>query len=89
MDQLDDPKLGAVIRIVDDGPGLTDPKLLFMLGQSAWADQVTSVEDAAGMGFFALAGRHVCIIVQQKGTDRSWVGGGHRTLTFEIAIGQI
>lgn len=73
VDQVDDPELGAVIRIIDDGPGLTDPKHLFMLGQSAWADQVTSVEDAAGMGFFALAGRHVRITVQQKGTNQSWV----------------
>ncbi len=73
VDQFDDPELGAVIRIVDDGPGLTDPKHLFMLGQSAWADQVTSVEDAAGMGFFALAGRHVRITVQQKDTNQSWV----------------
>lgn len=73
VDQVDDPKLGTVIRIVDDGPGLTDPKHLFMLGQSAWADQVASSEDAAGMGFFALAGRHVHITVQQKGTNRSWV----------------
>ena len=73
VDQLDDPELGAVIRIVDDGPGLTDPKHLFMLGQSAWADQVTSSEDAAGMGFFALAGRHVRITVQRKDTRQSWV----------------
>ena len=73
VDQFEDPELGAVIRIVDDGPGLADPKHLFMLGQSAWADQVTSVEDAAGMGFFALAGRYVRITGQQKDTDQSWV----------------
>ncbi len=73
VDQVDDPELGTVIRIIDDGPGLTDPKHLFMLGQSAWADQVTSSEDAAGMGFFALAGRYVRITVQQKDTDQSWV----------------
>ena len=73
VDQLEDPELGTVIRIVDDGAGLTDPKHLFLLGQSAWPGQVTSVEDAAGMGFFALAGRHVRITVQQKGTNQSWV----------------
>jgi len=72
VDQFEDAELGAIIRIVDNGPGLTDPKHLFMLGQSAWTDQITSVEDAAGMGFFALAGRHVRITAQQKGTNQSW-----------------
>ena len=73
VDRFDDADLGDVIRIADDGPGLEDPKDLFSLGQSAWTSDVATVEDAAGMGFFALAGRQVRIIAQQKGTDRSWV----------------
>lgn len=72
VSQIDHPDLGTVIALIDDGPGLSDPKDLFTLGHSAWDDETQSLEDAAGMGFFSLAGRRVRIIAQQAGTDRSW-----------------
>jgi hypothetical protein len=73
VSQIDYPDFGPVICIIDDGPGLNDPKDLFTLGHSAWDEHTQSLEDAAGMGFFALAGRRVRIIAQQAGTSRSWV----------------
>jgi len=71
--QINDPDLGDAISVADNGPGLANPEALFTLGRSAWDDQVISSEDAAGMGFFALANRGVKIIAQKRGSDQSWV----------------
>lgn len=71
--RIEYPDLGPVISIIDNGPGLKDPEDLFTLGHSAWGDEVQSLEDAAGMGFFALAGRRVRIIAQRADTSRSWI----------------
>ncbi|MCQ0090364.1 MULTISPECIES: ATP-binding protein [Rhodobacterales] len=73
VSQIDYPDLGPVICLIDNGPGLSDPRDLFTLGQSAWENDVQSIEDAAGMGFFSLAGRRVRIIAQKHGTCRSWM----------------
>lgn len=73
VSQIDYPDFGPAICIIDDGPGLSDPKDLFTLGHSTWDDDTQSLEDAAGMGFFALAGRKVRIIAQQTGTTGSWM----------------
>ena len=75
VSQIDYPDIGPVICLIDDGPGLNDPRDLFTLGQSAWDDDVQSLEDAAGMGFFSLAGRRVRIIAQKHGTSQFWRGG--------------
>ena len=73
VSQIDYPDLGNAICLIDDGPGLNDPRDLFTLGQSAWVDDVQSLEDAAGMGFFSLAGRRVRIIARKQGTSQSWM----------------
>lgn len=73
VSQIDYPDIGPVICLIDDGPGLNDPRDLFTLGQSAWDEDVQSMEDAAGMGFFSLAGRRVRIIAQKQGTPQSWM----------------
>lgn len=73
VSQIEHPDLGPVIGIIDNGPGLSDPRDLFTLGQSAWDDDMQSLEDAAGMGFFSLAGRRVRIITQKTGTSESWI----------------
>ncbi|WP_299592835.1 hypothetical protein [uncultured Tateyamaria sp.] len=72
VSQIDMPNLGPVICLIDNGPGLSDPRNLFTLGQSAWNPDVQSDEDAAGMGFFSLAGRRVRIIAQKQHTSQSW-----------------
>lgn len=72
INQVDDPSQGAVIHFIDNGPGLANPKSLFSLGRSGWEDGVTASEDAAGMGFFALANRGAKIIAQKPGTDQSF-----------------
>lgn len=73
VSQISYPNMGEVLCVIDNGPGIADPEHLFTLGQSAWQDELQSSEDAAGMGFFALAGRRVRIIAQEAGTDRSWM----------------
>lgn len=73
VSQIDYPNIGPVICLIDNGPGLNDPRALFTLGQSAWDNDVQSLEDAAGMGFFSLAGRRVRIIARKQGTSQSWM----------------
>jgi hypothetical protein len=73
FDQYTDPEMGDVIRIVDNGPGITSPNTLFSLGEVGWDHDTCASEDAAGMGFFSLAGRTVRIIAQQAGTNASYI----------------
>lgn len=73
VSRIDYPDMGDVISVIDDGPGVDRPEDLFTLGHSAWAQETQIREDAAGMGFFALAGRRVRIIAQEAGTDQSWM----------------
>lgn len=73
VSQITYPDMGEVLCVIDNGPGIANPEHLFTLGQSAWHTDLQSSEDAAGMGFFALAGRRVRIIAQEAGTDRSWI----------------
>lgn len=73
VSQIDYPDFGPAISLIDNGPGLGDPRNLFTLGQSAWESDIQADEDAAGMGFFSLAGRRVRIIAQRQGTSRSWM----------------
>ncbi|MCO5073851.1 MAG: ATP-binding protein [Rhizobiaceae bacterium] len=72
IDQIDDPRFGKAVRIGDDGAGIEDPRSLFSLGSSGWSEALTQSEDAAGMGFFALANRGAALVAQQKGTADSW-----------------
>lgn len=73
IDQIDHPRFGKAVRVADNGAGLEDPRPLFSLGQSGWSEALSRSEDAAGMGFFALANRGATIIAQQKGTADSWL----------------
>ena len=72
IDQIEDPRFGPAIRIIDDGAGLDDPRSLFSLGKSEWSKALSQSEDAAGMGFFSLANRGAMIVAGQKGTDQVW-----------------
>ncbi|MBX3583246.1 MAG: hypothetical protein KF810_15255 [Rhizobiaceae bacterium] len=72
IEQVDDPRFGKAVRIVDDGAGIEDPRSLFSLGHSGWSAALTQSEDAAGMGFFALANRGAALVARQKDTVQSW-----------------
>lgn len=72
IDQITDPRFGEAVRICDNGAGLTDPRALFSLGHSGWSESLSRSEDAAGMGFFALANRGATIIAAQTDTANSW-----------------
>lgn len=73
IDQIDNPHFGKAVRIADNGAGLEDPRSLFSLGHSGWSEALSCSEDAAGMGFFALANRETTIIAQRKGASDSWL----------------
>lgn len=72
IEQVDDPGFGKAVRIADDGAGIEDPRSLFSLGHSGWSAALTQSEDAAGMGFFALANRGAALVARQKDTAQSW-----------------
>lgn len=72
VDQIDDADLGPSVRVADDGSGLANVQSLSRLGDSAWEEKIVNSEDAAGMGFFSLAGRGAKIVAQIYGTGSSW-----------------
>ncbi|MFK0166542.1 ATP-binding protein [Rhizobium sp. NPDC090279] len=72
IDQIVHPRFGDAIRIADDGAGLDDPRSLFSLGYSNWSETLSRSEDAAGMGFFALANRGAIVLARQKNTENAW-----------------
>lgn len=73
IDQITDPRFGEAVRVCDNGVGLAGPRSLFSLGHSDWSQALSRSEDAAGMGFFALANRGAMIIAAQKEEAGSWV----------------
>jgi hypothetical protein len=72
IDQIEDPRFGQAIRIADNGAGIADPRSFFSLGHSDWPEALSRSEDAAGMGFFALANRGATIVARQKAGLHSW-----------------
>ena len=56
----DDPER-SVVAIEDDGCGVRDPQDLLSFGANGWRSGVTRREDAAGMGFAALARYHASL----------------------------
>ncbi len=69
----------TTISITDDGSGIDDFSMLLHLGDSAWDEDVTRVEDAAGMGFFALL--HSGVVVISKGKRAN--------ITKDMFLGQL
>lgn len=49
----------SMLRVRDNGTGITDPRDFVTLGQSGWDRGIADREDPAGMGAFSLAGRRV------------------------------
>ena len=43
------------VRMQDNGCGIADPQVLLAFGDNGWQPDLTAAEDAAGMGFAALA----------------------------------
>ena len=77
----------------DDGQGIGDPQKLVSLGASGWCDAVRHAEDPAGMGVFALAGRHVHITSATKTasfaieiTPDAWTGECDTAVTPANAV---
>ena len=47
----------SIVTITDDGAGIPDPAVLLSFGENGWSPDLVRSEDAAGMGFIALARR--------------------------------
>ncbi|MDE0406606.1 MAG: hypothetical protein OXN81_02005 [Alphaproteobacteria bacterium] len=47
----------CTITIIDDGDGIADPAVLLSFGENGWSPDLVRSEDAADMGFIALARR--------------------------------
>lgn len=62
----------TILRVRDDGRGITDPTKLLALGDSGWESDIVSSEDPAGMGIFSLAGRHVVIRSRIADAEDGW-----------------
>ncbi|WP_263588843.1 ATP-binding protein [Sphingopyxis sp. GC21] len=60
IDRIDTDR-GPVLRIRDDGRGISDPAKFLTLGDSGWGEEIARSEDPAGMGVFSLAGRYVTV----------------------------
>ena len=59
----------GLVRIVDNGDGVSDPQGLLSFGRSGWDHETMASEDPAGMGVFSLARRQTRIASRPKGTD--------------------
>ncbi len=52
------------VTVTDDGAGISDPAIVLSFGESAWSTQTASLEDPAGIGFYALA-KHGCTVASR------------------------
>ena len=52
------------VTVSDDGAGIPDPAIVLSFGESAWTTRTASLEDPAGIGFYALA-RHGCTVASR------------------------
>lgn len=71
-----------MLTLADNGPGVTDPRDLFVAGQSGWDNP--AITDPAGMGFFALLGlSQSCTITSRLADGSGWTA----TLTADVFAG--
>lgn len=64
---------GIRITVEDDGAGIADPSKLLEFGASGWDAKTAMLEDAAGMGFFALSRRGCAVYSHAHGQRRGWI----------------
>ena len=50
-----DKRPPTIVTITDNGRGIDNPQVILTFGQNGWDADTTQREDAAGMGFAALA----------------------------------
>ncbi|PSR25665.1 MAG: hypothetical protein C7B46_20560, partial [Sulfobacillus benefaciens] len=71
-----------MLTLEDNGPGIADPRDLFVAGQSGWGNP--AITDPAGLGFFALLGlSQACTITSRLADGSGWTA----TLTAEVFAG--
>lgn len=64
---------GGAIELSDDGRGIDNPQALLSFGMSQWDQHVSSNEDPAGMGVYALSRmREVSITSKSAATGKAW-----------------
>ena len=71
-----------MLTLEDNGPGVADPRDLFVAGQSGWDNP--AITDPAGLGFFALLGlSQSCTITSRLADGSGWTA----TLTADVFAG--
>ena len=64
---------GNIYQVIveDDGRGINDPQILLSYGENNWEKGLTEREDAAGMGFAALASLR-CVVGSKTADGAEW-----------------
>ena len=69
--RLNGPGNTYQVIVEDDGRGITNPQVLLSYGENSWEDGLTEREDAAGMGFAALANLG-CVVSSKTADSAEW-----------------
>ena len=78
----------ALISILDDGAGIADPALLLSFGENGWSRSLVAREDAAGMGFLALARRGCTVRSRPRSANGEAFPGWRVELRPEHFLGE-
>ncbi len=76
-----------IVTITDDGNGITDPAVLLSFGENGWSPDLVRSEDAAGMGFIALARRGCTVSSRPRSTNGAPSPGWNVSLAPEHFAG--
>ena len=79
---------GRNISIHDDGAGIEDPAVLLSFGENGWSQDTIIREDAAGMGFLALARRGCAVRSRPRSANGSAFPGWTVTLSEDHFTGK-
>ena len=83
-----DPQ-SSIITITDDGSGIPDPAVLLSFGENGWSPDLVRSEDAAGMGFIALARRGCTVRSRPRSANGHQFPGWTVSLTPEHFTGDV
>ena len=77
----------ATITVMDDGDGIADPGVLLSFGENGWSPDLVRSEDAAGMGFIALARRGCTVSSRPRSANGTAYPGWAASLAPEHFTG--
>lgn len=77
----------CTVTITDDGDGISDPAVLLSFGENGWSPDLVHSEDAAGMGFIALARRGCTVSSRPRSSNSTAYPGWSISLAPEHFTG--